>query len=546
MIFLPVFFRGFPNGEDAYVHYRWAAEFKAALGEGVTLYPRWLSQANSGAGSPAMLYYPPLPFFVTAAFDRLMGNTLGALSLSCWLAPALAGAAMYVFSRSLVSRGFALLAAALYMAAPYAVFDLYQRSALSEYWTFAWLPLVFDAIARVVAGKSWRAIVYLGLSYAALLLTHLPIAFALTLTLPIFTLALTRQLKALASVAAGLMLGAALSAIYLLPVLVERGYVRADRALRIRYADYFMSWHLGEAFRAPLFPGVDERRFVVVEGATLVALSLPVLLALSLVVIFVLRRAATTSAAKRLLIALSIIAALSLLMTTRLSAFAWKAVPQLPYLQLPFRWLAIATTAIFLLMIVAVAALFPLNKTRAALLVVFVLALGFGLRISVLAMTRASYDRAMLEAGLSEIEVPEYRPVWWSKQKHFDATKPDEFAATPALVRQGEATVEAIDDEGMRQSYAITAATEATLNLRTLYFPGWAARVDGQPTPIEPSGDGNIQLTLGPGFHHLTLSFEKTPPRRAGEIVSGIALSALIGIWVSEVLRRRSKRAGIN
>src|SRR5690349_5725433 len=57
LIFLPVIIRGFPNGEDAYVHYRWAAEFKAALNEGVSLYPRWLGQANNGAGSPTMLYY---------------------------------------------------------------------------------------------------------------------------------------------------------------------------------------------------------------------------------------------------------------------------------------------------------------------------------------------------------------------------------------------------------------------------------------------------------------------------------------------------------
>ncbi|HKP12979.1 MAG TPA: hypothetical protein VJZ91_12740, partial [Blastocatellia bacterium] len=451
------------------------------------------------------------------------------------------GAAMYIFSRPLVSRRWAVPAALFYMAAPYAVFDLYQRSALSEYWAFAWLPLIFDATARVVAAKRWRAVAYLGASYAALLLTHLPLAFALTLTLPLFAVALTRELKALARVTAGLMLGAGLSAIYLLPVIAERGYVRADRALRIRYVNYFLYEHLGRAFRAPLFPGVDERRFVVVEGTTLVALSLPVLLALSLIVIFILRRSAPVVAAKRRLIAISVVAVLSLLMTTRLSAAVWKAIPQLPYLQFPFRWLVIATAATWVLMIVAMASLWPLSKTRAALMIVFVAALGFGLRMSVMAMTRASYDRAMLEAGLSEIEVPEYRPIWWSKQKHFDATKPDEFATSPVLVRQGEAAVETIDDEGMRQSYAITAASAATLNLRTLYFPGWVARVDGEPTPLGPSDDGNIQLVIEPGAHQLTLSFEDTKPRRVGKLISGMAL---LGLIVMSALGTLSRRRG--
>jgi len=541
LIFLPIIIRGFPNGEDAYVHYRWAVEFKAALGEHVSLYPRWLGLANNGAGSPVMLYYPPLPFFVTAAFDFLLGDTLRALSLSCWLATALAGAAMFIFSRRLVSPRWALAAALFYMAAPYAVFDLYQRSALSEYWSFAWLPLILDATCRTVERASVRTVIYLSANYAALLLTHLPLAFAVTMLLPVFALALTRQLKPLLRLAAGYALGAGLGAVYLLPVLVERGYVRADRTLRIRYVNYFLFEHLGRAFRAPLFPGVDERRFVVVEATTLVALSLPVLLALSLIVIFRRRRSAPVAASKRQLVALSIVAVLSLLMTTRLSSFVWKAVPQLPYLQFPFRWLVVASAATCLLMIVAMAALFPLNRTGAALALVFVIAIGFGLRMSVLAMTRASYDRAMFEAGLSEIEVPEYRPVWWSKQKHIDTSEPDKFAASPILVRQGEAFVVAGDAEGMEQSYGIMATSEATLILRTLYFPGWVARVDAQPVPIEPNEDGNIQLTVGPGHHHLWLSFKETPPRRIGDAISNLVLWALIGLLVGDALRRRRR-----
>jgi hypothetical protein len=541
LIFLPIIIRGFPNGEDAYIHYRWAVEFKAALGEHVSLYPRWLGSANNGAGSPTMLYYPPLPFFVTAAFDYLLGDTLRALSLSCWLATATAGAAMFLFSRRLVSPRWAAAAALFYMAAPYAVFDLYQRSALSEYWTFAWLPLILDAACRTVERASLRAIIYLSATTAALLVTHLPIAFAVTMLLPVFAVALTRQVKPLLRLAAGYALGAGLSAVYLLPVLVERGYVRADRTLRIRYVNYFLFEHLGKAFRAPLFPGVDERRFVVVEATTLVALSLPVLLALSLFVIFRLRRSALVVAAKRQLMAVSIIAVLSLLMTTRLSSFIWQAVPQLPYLQFPFRWLVMATAATCLLMVVAMAALFPLNRTGAVLAIVFVIALGFGLRMSLLATTRASYDRAQFEAGLSEIEVPEYRPVWWSKQKHVDPSEPDKFVSSPILVRQGQAVAETMDAEGMRQGYVIVAMSEATLNLRTLFFPGWTARLDGQPVSIEPSEEGNIQLTVSPGAHYLALSFEDTPPRRLGGFISNTVLVALIALLVSDALRRRRR-----
>jgi hypothetical protein len=533
LIFLPIFLYGFPAGDDASTHYRWATQFKAALDEGVSLYPRWLGAGNGGSGSPAMLYYPPLSLFVTAALDFLIDNTLGALAWSCWLAMLISGATMYVFSRSLMSRRFALLTALLYMTAPYHVFDLYQRSALAEFWSFAWIPLILDAVYRVTSGKGWRAVAYLAVSYGLLLLTHVPLSFALTLLLPVFAWLMTREARRLAQVGAGLLWGAALGAVYLAPVAFERGYVHADRVLRASYLNYFLFNRVGKAFKAPLFPAsIDERGAFIVQGTTLVALALPVLVVLSLLVIFVVRRSAGRSIpARRLVIATSSVAILSLLMTTRLSKFIWKAVPPLPYLQFPFRWLAIATVAVFLLAGIALATLFPLNKARAALAVCFLAALGFGLVMSTLAMARGVYDRGLIEADLARDEVSEYHPVWWRKHRL------DDFTATAILVSNGEAT--ALDETGQRQRYAINAASQATVKLRPAYFPGWVARVDGRFTPIEPSDDGNIQLTVAPGAHVLELAFEDTPPRLAGKLVSALALLALFVVWFTQIWRAR-------
>src|SRR5215472_16297551 len=130
---IPVFKRGFPAGDDAGVHYRWATQFNEALGEKDVFYPRWLPSANNNRGNPTMLFYPPLPFYVTSFFSLFTSDTLKALSLASLLALALSGLAMYALCRPMLPTALSLLAALLYLLAPYHLYDLCIGSALSEF-----------------------------------------------------------------------------------------------------------------------------------------------------------------------------------------------------------------------------------------------------------------------------------------------------------------------------------------------------------------------------------------------------------------------------
>ena len=131
----------------------------------------------NGQGGPAMLFYPPLTFYIVAFLDAFVGNTLQAFSLGCWLALALSGLTMYLFSRAIFSRRIALFVAAFYMIAPYHLFNLYQRSALAEFWSFAWLPLVLDAIRRGAVRQDRFVVPYVAISYALRSVTLKGVAF---------------------------------------------------------------------------------------------------------------------------------------------------------------------------------------------------------------------------------------------------------------------------------------------------------------------------------------------------------------------------------
>ena len=533
VIMLPVFVKGFPAGFDAVRHYRWTSQFIDALRDGA-FYPRWLPAANDGQGSPVPLYYPPLPFYIAAALSIVAGHTLNAIVLSCWLALALSGLTMYTLSRSVLSVNLSFAAAALYMLAPYHLLDLYQGATVSEFWTFAWAPLLFHAINRVHAGTRLSGVAYLALGYALLILTHVPVAFLTTIALAIYSLSRTRKLRTLVRIVGGLALGAGIGAIFLIPVLFETRYVWLF--FKFDYRDYFLFEHLRTALTSTRFP-LDASLNSYLLDTDLVALAPLVLFLCSSVLVWINWRAVKAvkqdSRWNSASLAIWVVTAFSLLMTTRLTAPIWRITPGLSFLFYPWRWLVVESLGASLLAAFSVSMLKHDSRWRALKIGALVLAVVFNVAISALMIWRAPHDPAALEGGLARRDTREYRPLWWDGQLRAELWR------TPARVDSGDSDVVALDDVGIKQSYVVTATTESVITLRPLYFPGWVARVDGRQVAIVPSAEGNNQLTVEPGRHTLTLAFEDTWPRTLSKVVSSISCVVLISILY--IGRRRAK-----
>jgi uncharacterized membrane protein len=542
---LPVFVRGFPAGFDAVRHYRWTTHFIDALRDGA-FYPRWLPAANDGQGSPVPLYYPPLPFYVAAAFSLVTGNTLHAMALSCWLALAVSGLTMYAFSRPVLSGGMSFAAAALYMIAPYHLLDLYQGSTVSEFWTFAWVPLLLAAVRRVSAGYSLQGVAWLAFGYAMLVLTHVPVTFLTTLTLPIYALLLTRNPRAFLRMTAGAALGAGIGAIFLIPVLFEIGYVKLF--FKFDYRDYFLFERVRAALTSTRFPA-ESSLFSYSLDLDLVAVGLLALFLVSSLLIWMeWRSRKPDSAWTRSWFAIWIVTVFSFLMTTRLTAPIWRITPGLTYLFFPYRWLIVASVGACFLGSLSVWMLMRRRgKWRSLKIAALAIVVVLNLAIGALAIWRAPVATDGFVGGLSRRDPREYRPKWWDGQLR------KERSQSAAEVESGDAQVVAIDDSGIEQSYSVIAGTDSVIILRPLYFPGWVARVDGKKIEIAPSPDGNIQLHVEPGEHTLKLSFEDTWPRSLGKIVSAVSFLIFLGVmsWSAGIpacslrfLRRAKKRAG--
>jgi hypothetical protein len=109
------------------------------------------------------------------------------------------------------------------------------------------------------------------------------------------------------------------------------------------------------------------------------------------------------------------------------------------------------------------------------------------------------------------------------------------FADPPSAVR--------VEDSRVRTgawTLDVTATEPVTLTLHLLYYPRWAATVDGQAAALAPQpGTGYAQVRVPAGTHRLDLRYERTTAERLGLLVSALTLLGLGGIGVAVFLWKR-------
>jgi uncharacterized membrane protein len=173
LLLLPALVRAPMTNDSFWIDWVWADQFNAALRGGV-LYPRWLPQSHGGLGSPVFYFYPPLAFYVSGAAGLVGLSTYNSVLAAFGLALAGSGYAMYQWLTNWAKHP--LLGAILYMIAPYHLLDFYERGAQAESLAVVLIPLI-------ALGLRDKRPFLLAISYAGLILTHLPLALLASLFL---------------------------------------------------------------------------------------------------------------------------------------------------------------------------------------------------------------------------------------------------------------------------------------------------------------------------------------------------------------------------
>jgi len=538
---LPVLIAGFPAAtHDGRVHGVWLELFAKQFWSG-DLYPRWLQGLDGGLGGPSFYFYPPLPFFVAALFQPLFGGSDAwhALGASAALALVLSGVFTLLWLRETIAERHAAIAAVLFMMMPYHfAVDLHVRGAFGEFWSFVWLPAVLFFVHRVVE-RAPGSMLGLAASYAALIMTHLPTTLIFSAIPPVYALWIApanRRLVAAIAVSVLLAVGIGLSAIYLLPAMLDQGSVMISA---MHSGDsYYENW---------FFFGRDPNGNVILGRSEFVrALFWMMLsmLAIGTCALIAARRTAR-GIAQRELVFWSVVAVVATLMTLPLSRPLYMLVAPLQVIQFPWRFNVLIVIAVAALIGVALDAMpHPLGHLQR-------IALGIGSAIIVWwtvftaepLFTHPEVSQATRDWLADKSNTPEYRPKWM----HGD---------TPALIRrlrgnadtisravvvQGEGALAVLAWKPRHLSLTLDARSPTTVEVRQFYYPNWIGTLNGSASiTVTPApSTGLLRMDLPAGTHTVDLHFVPSVSERRGIAISALSLVACVGAVAVSSLRRR-------
>ncbi len=512
---------------------------------------RWMPDANYGFGYPFFNYYAPLSVAVAGFWHWLGIDVVRAIQLSQILAFLAAAGGMFTLARRWFQRDWAaLLASAAYTLAPFHLVNVYVRGdSLAEFWAMACYPWVLWSLDRWLAQPRRVNFGLLGLSYAALILSHN--ISALIFSPWVLLYAVLRgggwTWRRAFGLAAALGWALALAAWFWWPALAEQNLAQLGPVTQgyFHYSGHFRSGDLVQ-------PGLMFDYDVADGRAFRLGLAQAITIVVGLAGLADGVRRGVVGRRLGLFISLTLLGAT--LMITPLSRALWEHLPLLPFTQFPWRFLSVQALVGAGALAGGAVSLVERSRRRwgrtggdillcGALAVLAATSLG-GLRPDYVQVGEVSAESLALyewfTGNIGSTISAEYLPPAVNPRPFTSAwlnagLVPE--ARQRAVILAGEARADGLSGSPLRPAWRIVVVSaESRIMLPILYWPGWVAEEQGARWPIAAApGSGLIELTLPRGAHDISLRLTRTPVRAQAETVSLIA--GLLGLfWLARPL----------
>jgi len=566
---VPELLRGASCGHDFDVHLVSWFDCLNAWRHGV-VYPHWAPSPNYGAGEPRFVYYPPFTWIIGAALGAILPWTVVPIALT-FLTFAATGLATRALARLALSDAQSTLAGCVAIFSGYALFTGYERTAFPEFAGGFWLPLLMLFALRVDQPSSGvlrsafnGSTIPLALALAGAWLSNLPLGVMAAYLLASLALAAAIANKSWAPIlraAVGGALGLGLAAFYWLPAALERNWVDVRQATQDPGYNFENNWlFIHNANPALALHDTINRQASWIDVSMLVVAIFALVIA---------RRRGTLPSPTnsfRWWIPLAAIPIAVGFLSFTISRSVWHALPELPFIQYPWRWLEAveAPMAIFF-----VAAIWPAAR-RARIAVCAACALGF-----ITALVYANHD--YFQACYPEDAVPgmlasyhqgagfegmfEYSPpnsdittitrglpdacLVSDPDAALGQPDPDDDSANPIWAPDQKSCIAAFAFAGSSSGPSSlnpehlrlfgSAPQSGYLVLRLLAFPRWQVHLNGQliegdliPAP-HTRPDGLIAVRVERGPINLTIDWTAEVPNWLGS--SGVVLAR----WVTTI-----------
>ena len=535
-------------GHDFEFHLQSWLDAAAQMRHG-TLDPSWTTTAAWNAGEPRFLFYPPLSWMLGALLTLVLPFSAVPIAFT---AIALFGAAisMYCLARVFAPSSIALLAAAIYIASPYMLFTAFERTAYGELLAAIWLPWLLLA-----ALESRPRVIVLAPPLALLWLTNAPAAVIgayLVLVIAILRITAASLAKDTACVTrlvtrftGGGVLGLAIPAFYLLPAAYERHSIQVAMAIipNMRVEDNFLFGHTG-----------DGPHDAVLHTASIIAIIMLCATAVALLCAWLAQRKRSRSAppAERrapvhLLTALTAFIAFLL---TPASLLFWHHVPELAFLQFPWRMLSVLEIILALAIAIALRGTPALKKATGPVTVIVAVIFVAGMSVRDISVFRQPCEvndppsaRAQLFMTHHGVEpTDEYTPtnadndvLRWDDPGYWLAAAPTDFA--PNTIPNPAATIVNYDVpppvaqtvSGIAPHHLdldLSHADALVLNLRD--YPDWQVFRNGSlVTEHLQRDDGLLAVELPAGHSEIDIRWHRSWDQLTGDGISLVAILLL-------------------
>ena len=578
---VPQFIRGSSCGHDFNVHLVSWFDCLNAWRHGIP-YPHWAPSANYGAGEPRFVFYPPLTWMLGAALGAILSWNLAPIALT-FIIFAATGLATRALALEALDETPATLAGCVSIFSGFTLFTGYERCAFPEFAGGFWLPLILLFVLRERPPSSSLvrraplakrifdgSTVPLAIALAGAWLSNLPlgvIAGYLLAGTALLWAIINKSWAPLLRASVATFLGLGLAAIYWVPATFQRHWVDIRQATEDPGFNFENNW-LFSHHANPLLALHD----VVLHQVSWIAVSM-IAVALAAVVICYFRNSFPRPGKKWIPLAAIPIVVLFLLFP--ISRPLWHTLPEMPFLQYPWRTLEAveAPMAIFF-----VAAIWPSSRDARRLL---------RNRIVALVAFAALFVAATIYAGKAFFQVcyPEDTVASMLVDYHsgagfegmYEYAPPDSdisnvptgipgacLVTDPNIVLgkpdpdDPDANPAWAPDQGTCQA-AFAWASGAQLNpehrallatmprsgylvLHLLRYPAWSIRLNGQPLTNLPSrNDGLIAIPVPQGPIDLTVDWTASPGDPAGRWLTALSALLLIALSLCELRLARSR-----
>ncbi len=536
-----------PVATDAELHVFRMAELERLI-RGGEFYPRWAPNFYFGYGYPIFNYYSPFVYYfgVFIAFLPRVGPVEATKAVFV-LGLLLGALGSFGFVRDRWGTAAGIGAAVLFGTAPYIQFiDPHSRGVLAESFALGMLPVCLCLFGRLLLTGRKRYFVLGALSLTIFVLSHNLMAMVGSGLLLVWLLwhwwwdaAENQGRFSLAHLAPLLSFscGIGMSFFFWLPVALERNLVNLNTLVgedgsHFSWSSHFLSFGDFFALSNLIDWGATQSTFQFNLGLV------QAVLLLALVVWVGAKLAQKRHVEDREQLFWLLMSLAVLFFTLPVSAFFWRTVPVLPFIQFPWRFLGPAAIAL------AIGGGSLLKDWR---LSGGVTAVALLLALPLMQVTPWG------EFGPTDLAAVAFQE---QKGRWLGTTSTADFIPATALV-DPKPVVDLLDDLGANQTpdrvnryslpqsaevvqeeisplhfqYQVSADEEFTLRFFIYEFPGWHVEVDGVPVDHEIGfPEGFIVVPLSAGEHTVDVEFGATPARTAGWTVSALALFLLVSI----------------